>query len=245
MKSKIFIFCASASFILSACATGASNLAASDFVLPGELSKVVLMQPSADMALITATGVREARADWTEAAADNLVTAFAKNLEVQGITVERLDDNSNVDKQTLLLAETVMGTALTFGPPMRGSTENAVLPTKREAFDYTLGDAVAPLKDMTGADYALFTYAYGNYASAANQILQVAIPALFGQVALPSSGQKVTLISLVDLNDGDLVWMDVKQGGDPREELQAMGIASEMIKRIPEAAVEEAEDAPE
>lgn len=241
MKTQQLLFCASAPLLMSACTTTTTNMAAEDFTLPSELSKVVIMQPSTDMALITATGVREVRADWTEAASANLSKASKDAMEFRGIEVQQLDDRSGIDKQTLLLAETVMGSALAFGPPMRGSAESAILPTKRDSFDYTLGSAVAPLKELTGADYALFTYSQGDYASAANQILQVAIPALFGAISVPNSGQKTTFISLVDLNDGDLVWMDIKQGGDVRNPLQALGIMNELIQRMP-ANVEAEED---
>ena len=217
---------------LGACA-GTTNLRADDFGLPLENARILILEPTADMGLITASGVREARADWTETATQNLLTRFEAELGQRGLNVVHQGAEDAVDPQLLLLGETVMATALTHGPGLRGSASTARLPTKRDNFDWTIGRAVAPLRDAYDADYAMFVYSRGDFASAANQAMQVGIGILFGGIVIPSGGQRITLISLIDLKDGDMAWIDVRSMGDARDPVEAAAIVRDLIDRMP------------
>ncbi len=222
--------------MLGACAAGPTKSLASDFALPSGGSKILVMEPTADMGLISAAGVREARADWTETAVQNLLSSFEAQLGRHGASIVAYDPARPVDDQTLLLAETVMGTAMTYGPGIGNYNAALTLPTKENNFDYTLGEAVSGLRETYGTDYALFIYARGDFASAANQALQVGIGILFGGIVIPSGGQRITLASLVDLETGDLVWMDVRLMGDARNPKEADSIVRDLVARIPVGA---------
>lgn len=222
--------------MLGACATGPTKSLASDFALPAEGSKILVMEPTADMGLVSTAGVREARADWTETAVQNLLTGFKAQLGQHGASIVAYDPARPVDDQTLLLAQTVMGTAMAYGPGIGSYNASLTLPTKEDNFDYTLGEAVTGLRETYGTDYALFIYARGDFASAANQALQVGIGVLFGGLIIPSGGQRITLASLVDLETGDLVWMDVRLMGDARNPKEAESIVRDLVAHIPVGA---------
>jgi hypothetical protein len=212
--------------MMAACAT-TNRMSASDFVLPTEKARVLMLAPTADMALITAGGVREARADWTETAIANLNENFKTQLSAKGLDVVAQDPAKDIDGQLLLLSEMVMVNAIMLGPNSAYG-----LPTKKDQFDWTMGDAVKPLGAAYDADYAMFVYSFGNFASAANQALQVGIGLLFGGVVIPSGGERLTLISLIDLQDGDLVWVDARAMGDVRNPTEASAIVGDLVKRL-------------
>ena len=165
MKISLWAGIAAAFFWLGACASGPTKSLASDFALPSGGSKILVMEPTADMALISAAGVREARADWTETAVQNLLTSFESQLGQHGASIIVYDPARPVDDQTLLLAETVMGTAMTYGPGIGSYNAALTLPTKEDNFDYTLGEAVSGLRETYGTDYALFIYALNHLVS--------------------------------------------------------------------------------
>jgi hypothetical protein len=89
------------------------------------------------------------------------------------------------------------------------------LPTKKEAFDWTMGSGAAKLGEIGGGDYGLFIYTYDSYGSAGRKALQIiGLMAGFGA----TSGVHIGYAGLVDLHTGDLVWInaDVQMGGDVR-----------------------------
>src|SRR6185369_9277722 len=49
------------------------------------------------------------------------------------------------------------------------------LPTKNDALDWSMGDAVRPLRDKTGADYALFFWIRDTYATTERKAAMVAL----------------------------------------------------------------------
>jgi hypothetical protein len=70
------------------------------------------------------------------------------------------------------------------------------LPTKRDRLDWSLGDAVRPLKERTGADYALFTWMRDSYTSNERKLAMIAM-AMLGAISF--GGEQVGYASLVDL----------------------------------------------
>jgi hypothetical protein len=219
---------AMSALLLAACAT-TNEYSARDFLIPKTDAQIIILEPTADHALITAGGVREARADWTDTVKTNLKRSFEQEFKERGVDVAMQKPDDEIDGQLLMLSETVMVSALTY----TGSTVTTGLPTKKDKFDWTLGSAVKPLKEKYDADYAMFVYSYGNYASGGNLTLQFALMILSQGQYIPSGGAKNTLISLVDLNDGDLVWIDQQPNRDIRDMSDANLAVSDLIDRIP------------
>jgi hypothetical protein len=106
------------------------------------------------------------------------------------------------------------------------------LPTKQEKLDWSLGDAVQPLRERTGADYALFTWIRDSYASGERKAALVAM-ALMG--AIPIGGEQVGYASLVDLKTGRVVWFNElsRLWGDLREAAPAAETVDALLKGFP------------
>jgi hypothetical protein len=106
------------------------------------------------------------------------------------------------------------------------------LATKHDRLEWSLGDAVRPLKERTGADYALFTWIRDSYASSERKAAMV-VMALLGAISL--GGEQVGYASLVDLNTGRVVWFNQlnRMSGDLREPEAAVETVESLLKGFP------------
>lgn len=130
-----------------------------------ENPRVLLMPPDIRYYLITAGGVPEAHAEWTEAARANFSLAvqdYAKKIGTD-LVVMSDDDLSPLEISYSELHNAVGLTVLTnhFGYQK--------LPTKKigteQSFDWSLGSGVAELADEYDADYGLFVFYRDEQAS--------------------------------------------------------------------------------
>ncbi|QJW84336.1 hypothetical protein HK414_12770 [Ramlibacter terrae] len=89
-----------------------------------------------------------------------------------------------------------------------------------------------PLKERTGADYALFTFIRDSYTSNERKAAMVAM-ALLG--AITFGGEQVGYASLVDLNTGQVVWHNAvnRMWGDLRDVEPATETVEAMLKGFP------------
>jgi hypothetical protein len=106
------------------------------------------------------------------------------------------------------------------------------LQTKDGRLDWSLGDAVKPLKERTGADYALFTWVRDTYASGERKAAMLAL-ALLGAISV--GGEQVGHATLVDLNTGRVVWFNEinRMHGDLREPAPAKETVDALLKEFP------------
>jgi len=193
-------------------------------------SRIVLVPAEMELFSISAGGIQEPRADWTEAAQKHFKTALLARREKLGtnvteMTAEQVDDVAEVVGLHRLVAESVFYHHTGFGP---------ALPTKDGKLEWSLGDAVKPLRDKTGADYALFTWLRDSYASNERKATIVAM-ALLGSIMF--GGEQVGYASLVDLHTGRVVWFNDlrRMSGDLREEGPAAETVEALLKGFPEA----------
>lgn len=193
-------------------------------------SKAVLVQPDVQLAVLTAAGLHEARADWSQAAQANLTQAIAEALKGRSHRFDTLDPAASMEGRTgqLLRLHEAVGQSVTlfeYGKPR--------LPTKKKAFDWTLGDGARVLREATGADYALFVTGRGTYASTQRKL--VSIGAMFLLMDVPLGKQQV-MASLVDLRTGRLVWFNLTTAGpatDIRDPDGARNLTHSLLKDIP------------
>ena len=89
-----------------------------------------------------------------------------------------------------------------------------------------------PLKERTGADYALFTWMRDSYASTERKAAMVAHGAA-GRHHL--GGEQIGYASLVDLNTGRVVWFNElsRMSGDLREPAPADETVEALLKGFP------------
>ena len=113
------------------------------------------------------------------------------------------------------------------------SGNNSRLRNKHGKFDWSLGPGVAELGQITGADYALFTYLRDSYSSSGRVAMRViGVVLLGGDIG---GGLQVGLASLVDLRTGQVVWHNLllDQTGDLRTPAGANETAADLLKGFP------------
>lgn len=218
--------------LLCACATTTSTRIAAPTAVaaPAIGNKVVLVQPDVQLSLLTAVGLQEARADWSQEARGNLAEAIRGQIKAKSYGVDLLDPATSMsgrNGQLIRLHDAVGQSIMAFN---YGAIQ---LPTKKGAFDWTLGDGARELGQSHGANYALFVTARGSYSSTGRKAMMVAAAAL--GVGLPLGGQQA-FASLVDLRTGQVVWFNVARAGpgdDMRSPEGALALAAALMKGAP------------
>lgn len=205
---------------------GAPQLAPGFSVRPAT-SKLVVIPADMELFSISAGGVVEPRQDWTAAAQQHFSRALARQRALLGantseMTATELDEFGEVAALHGAVAQAIAIHHL----------GNLKLPTKADQLDWSLGEAVRPLKDRTGADYALFTRVRDSYASNERKAAMLAM-ALLGAVSF--GGEQVGYASLVDLNTGQVVWHRAthRMWGDLRDAAAADETVAAMLKGFP------------
>lgn len=220
---RLFIV-ALAALVISACTT--TNTRQATLVqAPAPGAVVLIVEPDIQLALLTAAGLSEPRADWTEAGTANLQAAIQRSLAssdhtFRGVSGDEVLEGAN--GQLIRLHEAVGQSILFFDYGLHK------LPTKQGTFDWTLGEGAAGLAETYGADYALFTYGRGTYASGGRVATAVALAA-FG-VGVPL-GQQQLFASLVDLRTGQVVWFNYAVAG-PQADMREVAGADSLVASI-------------
>jgi hypothetical protein len=202
------------------------NLAPGFSTLP-KGATVAIMPADIELFSISGGGVLEPKADWTEAANRHFKAALLAKKERLGLrTVEIADKDADelAEVNTLHAAVARSIDMHHFGP--------LSLPTKEGKLDWSLAEAVQPVKKATGADYALFSWVRDSYASAERKAAMIGL-ALLG-VGIPL-GSQVGYASLVDLNSGQVVWFNrmMRGTGDLREAQPAAETVDALLSAFP------------
>jgi hypothetical protein len=205
------------SLSLSACVQ-TRQIADLQFTPPQGDYKLLVMRPDVSVGSVKAGGLTEPRADWTEAARANLITALKAQQAGRGgqtLIMERRDSLPNISADTVAELERLhnaVGSSIALHKFM-----GAELPTKRtRGLDYTLGADAVRLGQATGYDYALFLHAQDSFADGGRVALQVlGIAGCFVGFCAPNigGGGQTAYASLVDLRTGEVVWFNVLQAG--------------------------------
>ncbi|MFY9184923.1 hypothetical protein [Limnohabitans sp. Hippo3] len=205
------------------------NLAPGFTRLP-EQARVVIMPADVELFSISAGGVQEPRADWTEQAQKHLQQELLhqrSNLarQVSPLKSELQDPMAELNGLHGAVAQSI------FLHHIQGISK---LPTKNGELRWTLGEAVKDLRDQTQADYALFVWIRDSYASAERKAAMIAMA--FLGVGL-TGGAQVGYASLVNLKDGQVVWFNAlnRASGDLREAKAAEETVQVLLRNFPRA----------
>lgn len=192
-------------------------------------SKLLMMPADMELFSISAGGVTEPRADWTEAAQKNFKAALDARRARLGAEVIQLSEAQADEFAEVWALHRAVADAIWVHHAKRGLE----LPTKAGKLDWSLGDAARVLKQRTGADYALFTWVRDSYASGERKAAIVAMALLGG---FSTGGEQNGYASLVDLNTGRVVWFnDVRRmWGDLRDPQAANETVEVLLKGFPE-----------
>lgn len=214
------------------------NLAPGFSTLP-KGTKVVVMPLDIELYSISAGGVPEPKADWTETAHKNFRDALLARKGIQGIELVTLGEKDADDFADINALHGAVARAISlhhFGPA------TFHLPTKAGKLDWSLGEAVRAIKEKTGADYALFSWVRDSYASTERQATAIATTILTtilsgGRVASVGglTGQQLGYASLVDLNTGRVLWFNriQRNSGDLRDPAKAAGTVDALLEEFP------------
>lgn len=214
-------------------ATLASTAAAQNANLaPGfkslaEGAKVALMPIDVELFNISAGGVVEPQAEWTNTALGFMREGFKATRDQAKVHFVDVDDKGEESIDELNRLHGAVGKAIAFHHFGIFS-----LPTKDKKLEWTLGPEVKSIRDRTGADYALFVFLHDSYASAERKAA-IVVAAIFG-VGL-GGGVQNGYASLVDLRSGDIVWFNrlIRGTGDLREREPAMESVRSLLAGFP------------
>jgi hypothetical protein len=226
------IVAAALALIVLACAGPAQaqsrNLAPGFESLP-KGAKVALMPTDIELFVISAGGVVEPKADWTEAASKYFNDALVRKQQALGFAAVELSAKQadEADEINALHGAIARSIAMHhFG--------NLRLPTKDGKLDWSMGESVQPIKQATGADYALFSFVRDSYASGERKAMMVGLALLGIGIGL---GVQTGYASLVDLNTGRVVWFNqlMRGYGDLRDADNAAESLDALLREFPVA----------
>lgn len=194
------------------------------------LSRLLIVPVDMELYSISAGGIQEPKADWTEAAVKNFRTGLDGRKKLLGDNIVQLEEK---DLDELAEINALHG-AVAQAVFLHHMLAIAKLPTKDGVLDWSMGDSVKPLRDKTGADFALFTWIRDSYASPERKAAMIMMAVL--GVGIPG-GAQVGYASLVDLQTGRIVWFnDLRRAhGDLREPESAQETVETLLKGFPAA----------
>ena len=217
MRSTGLALALAASVTVSGCVQ-TRQFADVQFTPPQGDYELLVMRPDVTVNSVTTGGMPEPRADWTEQARANIVTALRAQQSGRGgkvMIMERRDALPGIPADTVAELERLhnaVGNSIALHKYM-----GANLPTKRgKGLDWTLGQDAVLLGQKTGYDYALFMHAEDNIVSTGRVALQVlGIAGCVVGFCAPNigGGGQFAYASLVDLRTGEVVWFNVLQTG--------------------------------
>jgi len=191
-------------------------------------SRLLILPADMELYSMSAGGVVEPRDDWTVAAQKHFAEALAAQRKTLGprfiqMSLADADDFSDIVTLHRAVADAIS---------LHHKGGLLELATKGDRLDWSLGEAVQPLRERTGADYALFTWIRDSYASNERKAAMVAL-ALLGAISL--GGEQVGYASLVDLRTGRVVWFNQlnRMSGDLRDAAPAVETVQTLLKGFP------------
>lgn len=194
-------------------------------------STILLMPPDVELMLLTASGLMEPQAEWTENAIGFMTTAIESEFAESGYRlVPYASESTDPDSDFMQLEK--LHEAVGFSVLVNQMGQYP-LPTKtKEDAVWSLGPKTQLLKASTGADYALFTFVRDSYSSSGRVAMQIGL-ALFG-IGVPG-GIQVGFASLVDLETGNIIWFNrlVDGAGDMREQVKADESVRNLLDNFP------------
>jgi hypothetical protein len=178
-------------------------------------ARVVMMPTDIELFSISAGGVLEPKADWTEAASKHFKAAMIEKKQKLGLSTVELTAAQADEAEEVNALHGAIARAISihhFG--------TLALPSKDGKLDWSIGEPVQLIRKMTGADYALFSWVRDSYTSGERKAAMVAMAVLsLGRVIPTAGGLQTGYASLVDLNTGRVLWFNRLQrgSGDLRE----------------------------
>ncbi|MGH8221335.1 MAG: hypothetical protein ACREQZ_00025 [Woeseiaceae bacterium] len=215
--------------LLGACATTQNVQQIDRLESVKENPRILVMPPDIRYYLITAGGVPEPNAEWTEAGQENFVAAVEDFAASMGTDIKVLDER-NLSPAEIRYEQLHSAVGMTILSNHFGYLK---LPSKEGQFDWSLGPDIREIAEQHDADYALFTF-YRDYQASGGRVA-LAILAAATTGAAPGLGSESGFVSLVDLRSGDIVWFNVVAAGsgELRDQKGATAAVNTLFRDIP------------
>lgn len=232
---------AAAAFGLGGCVQ-TQQFADLQFAPPKGDYKLIVLRPDVEVGAVTTGGMVEPRADWTEQARANVISALRAQQAGRGgqtLVLDRRDGLAVMPAEQVAELERLNAAVDQSIALHKYSGVN--LPSKRRrGLDYTLGADAVRFGQRSGYDYALFLHAEDSFASQGRVALQVlGIAGCFVGFCAPNIGGagQFAYASLVDLRTGEVVWFNVLQAGSQvagvkMGDLRTPEGAAQMVERL-------------
>ncbi|GAA0390440.1 hypothetical protein GCM10009093_16320 [Brevundimonas terrae] len=223
---------AAACLMMAACTTTAVRKAET-VRTPEAGATILIVEPRIQLGMLTAGGVTEPREEWSQQARQ-YVLRHVQNSMVQDshkFVVGNVDDLMEGRLgQVVRVNEAVIEAIIAHE---YNGYAGAKLATKKDDFEWTIGDGSELVGQHFGADYALFISGNGTYASG-GRVAAFVVASAFG-VGIPL-GQQQVMASLVDLKTGQVMWVNYAvagPGADMREDAGAQSLVESLLKDAP------------
>lgn len=197
-----------------------------------QTGNVLLMPAEVELYVLTATGQLQPNAEWTTNARGFINTAVSEKIASLGYAVDSFKLTNNApDSDQIQLQKLHMAVGSSILQHSLGMGAQA-LPAKAGQFDYSLGSRASSLKLNSQSKYGLFVYFQDSYSSGGRVAAQIGL-ALLG-VGI-SGGQQAGFASLVDLDNGDVVWFNFLHSmvGDVRNQNGANSSIGKLLNEFP------------
>jgi hypothetical protein len=204
-----------------------SAAAGTSFDWSGSDKRIVLVEPDVVLAELTAGGLQEPRADWTDTARGLVTDGITRTLGQKSISLVQLGTLSNAHDIQLTKLHNAVGAEI-----LQHGFGAAKLPTKGSALDWTLGPGAQDMRTRYNADYAMFVFVRDSYSTAGRRAVQL-LGAMVG-IGI-QGGTQIAFVSVVDLRTGNVVWFNtlVSSTGDLRNAKDAGSFVTDLLKGNP------------
>lgn len=203
------------------------------FTLRPGTARIVLMRPSIRVGSQSTGGMYEPNADWTAQARENITRALSSVQSSLGNQVIVYDEGTTGEGPVATQYGNLFGAVSQSVIEYQFFVGNRLETKKRKnSFEWSVGDGLAKLQSLQGADYALFINTQDAYGSTGRKMLQIF--AAMGGVSV-TSGVHVGHAGLIDLKTGELVWLnaDRQMGGDVRTPEGATKRVNQLLEGFP------------
>lgn len=205
------------------------------YVPPAGNHKVIVMRPDVAVDVLTVGGLLERRDDWTLTARDNVLAALqAQQAKRGGQTQIALTRESAGGEDATVVELNKLHQVVGQSVLMHKFMPMSTLPTKKDVFDWTLGELAVQYGAQSGYDYAFFLYARDSFSSSGRAALQAvgALGCIVGVCVIPPGGTQQAFASLVELKTGKLVWFNhvISATGDIRTKAGADALVDKLLE---------------
>lgn len=225
-------------FVISGCTTNITesytggSADSSSAAIDAKSARVVLMPLDIKLTELTAAGLEEPKAAWTELARRHVTNAIHNSLTEKGLKPRDYAKPADTkalrrDDQLTKLHAQVGGTII-----RHHYDAQARLPTKQGRMDWTLGATARQLGNSQNAEFALFVFMRDSYATSGRKAA-VAVSRIIG--AGVQGGERIGFASLVDLRSGKVVWFNAlySDSGDLRKAEPAKDVVGDLMSGFP------------